>query len=68
MGPGFPSRPSSPSAERGLRLDRRSQGSGLGLAIVQDICEAYGAQIAFAPATLGGLRVQIRLPGTAPAG
>jgi signal transduction histidine kinase len=54
--------------QRGLRLDQSTRGSGLGLAIVQDICDAYGAQVDFAPAGLGGLRVQIRLPGTAPAG
>ena len=40
---------------------------GLGLAIVQDVCEAYGAEVDFAPAGLGGLRVQIRIPDAAPA-
>jgi len=67
-GPGVPESAVGLLGQRGLRLDRRTQGSGLGLAIVQDICEAYGAEVDFAPATLGGLRVQIRLPGSAPAG
>ncbi|MGE5154055.1 MAG: sensor histidine kinase [Bdellovibrio bacteriovorus] len=67
-GPGVPESALPLLGQRGLRLDQSTQGSGLGLAIVQDICEAYGAQVEFAPAGLGGLRVQLRLPGTAPAG
>ena len=67
-GPGVPESALDSLGQRGLRLDRRTQGSGLGLAIVQDVCEAYGAQVDFAPAELGGLRVEFRLPGAAPAG
>jgi signal transduction histidine kinase len=67
-GPGVPESALDSLGQRGLRLDRRTQGSGLGLAIVQDVCEAYGAQVDFAPAALGGLRVEFRLPGAAPAG
>lgn len=67
-GPGVPESALPLLGQRGLRLDQSTRGSGLGLAIVQDICEAYGAQVEFARGGLGGLRVQIRLPGTAPAG
>ncbi|MFY9973844.1 MAG: ATP-binding protein, partial [Chromatiaceae bacterium] len=61
-GPGVPASALQSLGQRGLRLDQRRQGSGLGLAIVQDICEAYGATLSFAPAALGGLAVRLRLP------
>ena len=61
-GPGVPDSALQSLGKRGLRLDQRTQGSGLGLAIVQDICEAYGAVVSFAPAGLGGLAVRMRLP------
>ena len=67
-GPGVPESALPLLGQRGLRLDQSTRGSGLGLAIVQDICEAYGAEVDLARAELGGLRVRIRLPGTAPAG
>ena len=41
---------------------------GLGPAIAQDICDAYGSDLAFGRADLGGLAVSLRLPpGRAPA-
>jgi signal transduction histidine kinase len=61
-GPGVPDSALQSLGQRGLRLDQRRQGSGLGLAIVQDICDAYGATLSFAPAALGGLAVHLRLP------
>lgn len=49
---------------RGFRSDESKPGSGLGLAIVSDIVESYGGELSFGrSAALGGLRVEIRLPG-----
>jgi signal transduction histidine kinase len=61
-GPGVPAEVLKDLGQRGLRLDERTQGFGLGLAIAQDICEAYGSDLAFDRAALGGLRVSLRLP------
>jgi signal transduction histidine kinase len=61
-GPGVPSAALKDLGQRGLRLDERTQGSGLGLAIAQDICEAYGSDIAFEPSALGGLGVNLSMP------
>ena len=47
-GPGVPEEALQALAQRGLRLDERTQGYGLGLAIAQDICDAYGAVLSFA--------------------
>ena len=60
-GPGVPADRLERLGQRGLRLDERSQGNGLGLAIAQDICDAYGNDLAFAPADLGGLAVTLHL-------
>jgi signal transduction histidine kinase len=46
-GPGVPEGALEVLGQRGLRLDERIPGSGLGLAIAQDICDAYGAELAF---------------------
>lgn len=53
--------------ERGRRLDERAQGSGIGLSIVYDIAEAYGLRLSFSRAELGGLAVELALPGRAAA-
>jgi len=45
--------------KRGIRLDQKTHGYGLGLAIVQDIVDAYGANLDFAKSSLGGLAVRI---------
>ena len=60
-GPGVPADRLERLGQRGLRLDERSQGNGLGLAIAQDICDAYGSDLAFASADLGGLAVTLHL-------
>lgn len=49
---------------RGFRSDETTPGSGLGLAIVSDIVEGYRGALSFSrSAALGGLRVEVRLPG-----
>lgn len=51
---------------RGFRADESKPGTGLGLAIVRDIVESYEGELSFGhSADLGGLRVEIRFPGTA---
>jgi len=41
-------------------------GSGLGLAIVRSVAQRHGATVALADSPLGGLRVTVRWPSTAP--
>ncbi|WP_082673804.1 sensor histidine kinase [Thiohalocapsa sp. ML1] len=48
--------------QRGLRLDEQKAGSGLGLAIARDIVAAYGGEIDFGHAEIGGLAVRVCLP------
>ena len=52
--------------ERGVRADEAAPGSGLGLSIVRDLTRACGGEVAFADAPLGGLRVRLDLPASAP--
>lgn len=49
--------------ERGERLDERRPGAGLGLDIVRDLVQTYGGSIAASRSPLGGLRMQLHLPG-----
>ncbi len=48
---------------RGGRLAPQPGGNGLGLAIASEIAQAYGGTLALDDSPLGGLRVQIALPG-----
>lgn len=48
---------------RGERLDETVPGSGLGLAIVHDLADTYGGRASAKRSTLGGLLVEVRLPG-----
>lgn len=45
--------------QRGIKLDEYKVGSGLGLAIVQDLADAYGAELSLSQSGLGGLRVHL---------
>lgn len=62
-GPGCSAGDRDRLGQRGVRLDESTAGHGLGLAIARDIVELYGGSIDFDDsATLGGLRVNIRIP------
>lgn len=62
-GPGIPANERAPVLERGVRLDERAEGHGLGLGIVRDILNAWGGTLSLQDSPLGGLRVEIELPG-----
>ncbi|MET0219327.1 MAG: HAMP domain-containing sensor histidine kinase [Tardiphaga sp.] len=47
----------------GERLDEGAPGFGFGLPIASELAELYGGDIALEAASLGGLRVVLRLPG-----
>ncbi|BBU61323.1 histidine kinase [Methylosinus sp. C49] len=63
-GPGLPEGSEALIRRRGGRLDETG-GAGLGLAIVQDVLDAYGADMRFSRSALGGLRVEVDLSGAA---
>jgi signal transduction histidine kinase len=49
--------------KRGVRLDEKLPGSGIGLAIVSDLIEVYGLTLDVRRSDLGGLAVEVGLPG-----
>jgi signal transduction histidine kinase len=53
---------------RGAREAGNGIGSGLGLAIVASIAARHGAAVALIDSALGGLRVELRFPASAPRG
>ena len=61
-GPGIRDGQDSPRPEGPLPLDEDRHGSGLGLSIVEDIAALYGGSVRYDKSTLGGLRVELRLP------
>lgn len=62
-GPGIPTEQRSLALLRGLRLDETKPGSGLGLDIVRETAELYGGSLQLGESSLGGLRVEMVLPG-----
>jgi signal transduction histidine kinase len=62
-GPGIDPALGAAVLQRGVRADESGPGSGLGLAIVRDLVELYAGTIALNASPLGGLRVELRLPG-----
>jgi signal transduction histidine kinase len=50
-------------SRRGQRLDESKPGSGLGLSIVVDLAALYGGSLSLGNAPIGGLRVELALPG-----
>lgn len=64
-GPGCASEQVSELGRRTHRLDESTAGHGLGLAIASDIVNEYGGHLELDRSpSLGGLRVQVRLPPT----
>ena len=64
-GPGIAPSMREAVLQRGVRADEAAPGSGFGLAIVRDLAELYEGSIALDASPLGGLRVQLQLPGAA---
>ena len=62
-GPGIAQDAQERIFSRGERLDERRPGAGLGLDIVRELVQAYGGSIEAGRSALGGLRMQLRLPG-----
>ncbi|SEP86267.1 two-component system, OmpR family, sensor histidine kinase PhoQ [Ectothiorhodospira magna] len=61
-GPGIPSDQVPVILARGGRLDEGVPGQGIGLAVVNDIVDAYEGRLTIGTSTLGGARVEVRLP------
>jgi signal transduction histidine kinase len=68
-GPGIPVADRERVLQRFVRLDearaRDAGGSGLGLAIVAELVAAHGGTIDIGDSPLGGVRLELRLPGAA---
>jgi signal transduction histidine kinase len=63
-GPGLAPELREAATRRGQRLDETKPGSGLGLSIVADLAAAYGGSLTLGASPLGGLRAELRLPGS----
>jgi len=61
-GPGLPPDKRAEALKRGRRLDETKPGSGLGLSIVAETAAMYNGGVQLENASLGGLRVVLRLP------
>lgn len=62
-GPGVAAADRERVLERGARADEHTPGHGLGLAMVLDMAGMYGGRLEIGESTLGGTRVELRLPG-----
>ncbi len=69
-GPGIPEDQRELVFERFHRTDaartRATGGTGLGLAIVRAIAQSHGGEVSARASTLGGARIELRLPGFRP--
>jgi two-component system, OmpR family, sensor histidine kinase PhoQ len=61
-GPGIPEGDRARVLERGARLDERVSGQGIGLSVVRELVELNGGTIRIAQSSLGGARIEVRLP------
>jgi two-component system, OmpR family, sensor histidine kinase PhoQ len=61
-GPGIPEDDRARVLERGARLDERVSGQGIGLSVVRELVELNGGAITIEQSTLGGARIEVRLP------
>jgi signal transduction histidine kinase len=61
-GPGIAEDELETITRRGKRLDETTPGYGQGLGITEDIAILYGGSLEFGRSTLGGLKVELRLP------
>jgi len=62
-GPGLKSSEYKEALKRGARLDETTPGTGFGLPIVDDLARAYKGSLKLGKAKIGGLRVDLELPG-----
>ena len=62
-GPGLSPQQREQVARRGRRLDETKPGSGLGLSIVVELASLYGGGLTLGTAPIGGLRVELVIPG-----
>ena len=63
-GPGIDLERRRAALARGARLDESVPGSGLGLAIALELVDLYHGELTLGDSPLGGLRVEVGLPGT----
>ncbi len=61
-GPGLPEDDHETALKRGQRLDETKPGSGLGLSIVSETAAMYHGGVTLGRASIGGLKVMLRLP------
>ena len=61
-GQGIQSKKIESIQQRGVRLDETKEGHGLGLSICTAILNSYEGSIGFYQSSLGGLKVEIKLP------
>jgi two-component system sensor histidine kinase PhoQ len=62
-GPGLPAALLEQGPARGRRADEGTPGHGIGLAMVQEMAEGYGGALQLGSSSLGGARLELRLPG-----
>jgi two-component system sensor histidine kinase PhoQ len=61
-GPGIDEQQRTRVLERGVRVDEQTPGHGIGLAVVHDIVRLHGGELAILRSSLGGARIELRLP------